>query len=93
MSLAARDIVGVWLSTDGAMRVEMKADGTFDEARRGSARIFHGVWRCDGSHVHFRDPTTGYEATGELRDGALHADGVELRKAQDVSGGAATGAT
>jgi len=32
-------------------------------------------------HVHFRDPATGYEAIGELRNGVLHADGVEFRRA------------
>jgi hypothetical protein len=39
------------------------------------------VWRSDGLRVHFRDPVTGYEAIGELRNGVLHADGVEFRRA------------
>jgi hypothetical protein len=93
MTDATSDVVGLWLSADGRMRVDLKADGTFDEARAGSARTFHGLWRNDGSRVHFRDPTTGYEATGELRDGVLHADGVELRKAAGITDGAATDAT
>ena len=63
------------------MRVDLKADGTFDEARTGSTRTFHGVWRSDGAHIHFRDPSTGYEATEEIRDGVLHADGVDFRRA------------
>ena len=93
MTGAASDVVGVWLSTDGRMRVDLKADGTFDEARAGSARTFHGVWRSDGLRVHFRNPATGYEASGELRDGVLHADGVEFRKTGGISAGAATDAT
>lgn len=75
------DLPGVWLSSDGRMRVQLNADGTFDELRTDSGRAFHGVWRRDGRRVHFRDPTTGYEAIGELRDGVLHADGTEFRKA------------
>jgi hypothetical protein len=74
------DIAGVWLSSDGRMRVQLNADGTFDEVRSGSARTFHGVWRRDGVRVHFRDPATGYEATGELRDGVLYADGCAFRR-------------
>lgn len=75
------DVAGVWLSSDGRMRVQLNADGTFDELRVDSGRAFHGVWRSDGHRVHFRDPTTGYEATGELRDGVLYADGTEFRRA------------
>ena len=81
MTGAAADFVGVWLSTDGRMRVHLKADGTFDEARADSTRTFHGVWRSDRSRVHFHDPATGYEASGELRDGVLQADGVEFHRA------------
>ena len=74
------DIAGVWLSADGRMRVRLNADGTFDEVRIDSGRAFRGVWSRDGHRVHFRDPATGYEATGEFRDGVLHADGTEFRK-------------
>jgi hypothetical protein len=75
------DIAGEWLSADGRMRVRLDADGTFDELRADSGRRFHGLWRSDGLHVHFRDPATGYETIGELRDGVLYADGVAFRKA------------
>ncbi|HSC22328.1 MAG TPA: Atu4866 domain-containing protein [Casimicrobiaceae bacterium] len=76
------DITGDWLSADGRMRVRLGPDGTFDELRTDSGRRFHGIWRSDdGLHVHFRDPATGYEAIGELRDGVLYADGVAFRKA------------
>ena len=74
-------LAGTWISTDGRLRVQLGADGTFDEVRTDSTRTFHGVWRSDGARVHFRDPATGYEATGELREGVLYADGCEFRKA------------
>jgi hypothetical protein len=71
---------GRWISADGRMRVNLNADGTFDEVRTDRARTFHGTYRIDGARIHFRDPATGYEATGELRDDALFADGVEFRR-------------
>jgi Agrobacterium tumefaciens protein Atu4866 len=74
------NVAGMWISIDARMRVELKADGTFDEVRTDSARTFHGLWHCDGTRIHFRDPTTGYEATGTFRDGVLHADGVDFRR-------------
>ena len=80
MTAEAVDAAGVWLSSDRRMRVELKADGTFDEVRADSGRAFHGVWRSEGNRVRFRDPTTGYEAVGELRDGVLYADGTEFRR-------------
>jgi hypothetical protein len=74
------DPAGLWVSTDGRMRVHLKRDGTFDEVRTDSARTFHGLWRREGTNVHFRDPTTGYEAIGELRGDVLYADRTEFRK-------------
>ena len=71
---------GIWISSDARMRVGLKADGTFDEVRTDSGRTFHGVWDRDGARIRFRDPATGYEAIGELRDGVLYADGCEFRK-------------
>ena len=71
---------GVWVSMDGRMRVDMQADGRFDEARSDSVRHFHGTWRIDGARIHFHDPVTGYEASGELREGVLYADGCEFRR-------------
>lgn len=73
-------VAGFWVTADGRMRVQLRADGRFDEVRAGSARTFHGTWRLDGARIHFRDPATGYEATGELRDGVLYADGCEFRR-------------
>lgn len=74
-------LAGLWVSVDGRMRVHLRADGSFEESRTGSARTFHGMYSVDGARIHFRDPTTGYEASGELRDDGFVADGVEFRKA------------
>ena len=72
---------GAWITTDGRMRVELRPDGTFEEARAGSARTYRGTYRVEGTRIHFHDPTTGYEATGEFRDGMMYADGCEFRRA------------
>ena len=71
---------GTWISTDGRMRVHLHADGSFDETRVGSARTYHGTYRIEDTRIHFRDPTTGYEAAGEFREGMMYADGVEFRR-------------
>ena len=71
---------GLWISADGRMRIRLNSDGTFDEVRTGRARTSHGTYRVDGTRIHFRDPVTGYEANGEVRDGIRSADGVEFRR-------------
>jgi hypothetical protein len=71
---------GAWIATDGRMRVRLHPDGRFDESRTGSPRTYHGTYRVDGTLIHFRDPTTGYEAIGEFRGGTMYADGVEFRR-------------
>jgi hypothetical protein len=80
MSDTTAPYTGLWISADGRMRVKLNADGTFDEVRTDRARTFHGTYRIDGARIHFRDPKTGYAATGEWRDGTLFADGVEFRR-------------
>jgi len=62
------------------MRVRLHSDGRFDESRVGSTRTYHGTYRVDGGRIHFHDPATGYQATGEFRDGMMYADGVEFRR-------------
>jgi hypothetical protein len=81
MDADSERLAGEWISSDGRMRVKLNRDGTFDEVRAGSARAFHGFWEYEGSRVRFRDPTTGYEAVGHVRDGVLYADGCEFIRA------------
>jgi len=81
MSDAPLPHTGLWISADGRMRVRLNADGMFDELRTGTGRTFHGTYRIDGARIHFRDPGTGYEGSGEFRDdGVMYADGVEFRR-------------
>lgn len=71
---------GAWISIDGRMRVYLHADGRFDESRVGSARTYHGTYRIEDGRIDFHDPTTGYHAAGEFRDGIMYADGVAFRR-------------
>jgi len=73
--------IGTWTSVDGRMRVRLDPDGTFQEVRSDRAKTYGGTYRIDGCRIRFHDPTSGYEASGEFRDGVLHADGCEFRKA------------
>jgi len=62
------------------MRVRLHPDGRFDESRVDSTKTYRGTYRVEGECIHFHDPTTGYQATGEFRDGTMYADGVEFRR-------------
>jgi hypothetical protein len=73
--------IGTWTSADGRMQVRLDPDGQFHELRSDRAKTFGGTYRIDGCRIHFHDPSTGYRATGEFRDGVMHADGCEFRKA------------
>jgi len=81
--LAGRCItpIGTWISADGRMRVRIEPDGSFEELRTDTGRTYRGTYRVDGTRIHFRDPDTGYEGSGEFRaDGVMYADGVEFRR-------------
>ncbi len=81
MATRPLDPVGAWFSADGRMRVRLDPDGSFEELRIDTGRTYRGTYRVDGARIHFRDPNTGYEGSGEFRDdGVMYADGVEFRR-------------
>ncbi len=80
MTEEAQPYLGVWITGDGLMRVQLKSDGHFDEVRGDNQRTYHGTYRIDGTTIHFHDPNTGYQATGDFRDGVMHAGGCEFRR-------------
>ena len=61
-------------------------------AHRPPARPSRHAIVIEGTRIHFHDPHTGYRATGELRDGVMHAAGCEFRR-ESVSASAAKAAT
>jgi hypothetical protein len=80
MTEEAQSYLGVWITADGLIRVELKSDCHFDELRGDNQHAYHGTYRIDGTTIHFHDPSTGYKATGDLRDGVMHVAGCEFRR-------------
>ncbi|MEW2086763.1 Atu4866 domain-containing protein [Streptomyces sp. NPDC005283] len=65
------DVVGVWVTADGHIRQELRADGRYDEARGTRRSAYSGRYTLTGSHLDYVDDT-GFTATGDIRDGVLH---------------------
>lgn len=81
MTAKAHAYLGIWTTADGRIRVDLKSDGRFEEVRSDDKRTFHGTYRIEGARIHFHDPATGYQTTGEFCDGVMRADGCEFRRA------------
>ncbi|GAA1693921.1 Atu4866 domain-containing protein [Streptomyces yatensis] len=71
------DVVGMWVTADGHIRQELRADGRYDEARGGRASAYTGRYSVRGSHIDYVDDT-GFTATGDVRDGVLHHEHLVL---------------
>lgn len=71
-------VVGMWVTADGRIRQELRADGRYDEARDGRSSAYTGRFRLTGgSHLDYVDDT-GFTATGDIRDGVLHHEHLVL---------------
>ncbi|MCG0289917.1 Atu4866 domain-containing protein [Streptomyces sp. PSAA01] len=71
------DVVGMWVTADGHIRQELRADGRYDEARGRRASAYTGRYSVTGSHIDYVDDT-GFIATGDVRDGVLHHEHLVL---------------
>jgi hypothetical protein len=56
-TVAGKTLVGRWRSADGAVRLEIKTDGTYAGAVAGRKRAAHGTYRVDGTTMILRDDT------------------------------------
>jgi putative ligand-binding protein with streptavidin-like fold len=56
-TVANRALVGRWRSPDGAVRLEIKTDGTYAGAVAGRKRAAHGTYRVHGTTMTLRDDT------------------------------------
>ncbi|AEN14042.1 MULTISPECIES: Atu4866 domain-containing protein [unclassified Streptomyces] len=75
------DVVGMWVTADGHIRQELRADGRYDEARGNRPSAYTGRYTVTGSHLDYVDDT-GFTATGDIRDGVLFHEHLVLRKEQ-----------
>lgn len=69
--------VGMWVTADGLIRQELRADGRYDEARGDRESAYTGGYTVTGDHIDYVDDT-GFTATGDIRDGVLHHEQLVL---------------
>lgn len=71
------DVVGMWVTADGYIRQELRADGRYDEARGDRRSAYTGRYAVTGNHLDYVDDT-GFTATGDIRDGVLYHEHLVL---------------
>ncbi|MEV5842844.1 Atu4866 domain-containing protein [Streptomyces sp. NPDC048179] len=71
------DVTGMWVTADGHIRQELRADGRYDEARGGRRSAYTGSYTVTGRHIDYVDDS-GFTATGDIRDGVLHHEHLVL---------------
>ena len=71
--------VGVWLSEDGTVRLDIFDDGTYDGQVAGRKRHAHGTYHIDGSTMTLSDDSGLYTPV-LLCDGELEMAGYHLSR-------------
>ncbi|WAM14779.1 MULTISPECIES: Atu4866 domain-containing protein [Rhodococcus] len=71
------DVVGMWVTADGFIRQELRADGRYDEARGARRSAYIGSYTVAGNHLDYIDDL-GFTATGDIRDGVLYHEHLVL---------------
>ena len=72
--------VGVWLSEDGTVRLDIFSDGTYDGQVAGRKRHAHGTYFIDGSLMTLSDDS-GLFTPVRLGEGELEMAGYHLSPA------------
>ncbi|MFJ3219631.1 Atu4866 domain-containing protein [Kitasatospora sp. NPDC086801] len=73
------DVVGMWVTADGRIRQELRADGRYDEARDDRRSAYTGRYTVTGRHLDYVDDS-GFTATGDIRDGVLYHEHLVLHR-------------
>lgn len=76
---ADSELVGMWVTSDGHIRLELLPDGRYDEARGERRSAYRGRWLRKGGVVEFFDDS-GFTATGAIENGVLTAGPDRFRK-------------
>lgn len=79
MQSAPHPYVGMWVTADGHIRQELRADGRYDEARGTTASAYTGSYTVHGDHIEYIDDT-GFTATGDVRDDVLFHEHLVLHR-------------
>lgn len=69
--------VGMWVTEDGRIRHELRADGRYVEARGSREAAYQGRYTITGDHIDYVDDT-GFTADGDFIDGVLYHAGMIL---------------
>jgi hypothetical protein len=72
--------VGVWLSEDGTVRLDIFEDGTYDGQVAGRKRHAHGTYHIDGSLMTLSDDS-GLFTPVTMGEGELEMAGYHLNQA------------
>jgi hypothetical protein len=73
----ATEYAGVWLSADGAVRLALTVDGTYERSITGRRQVARGTYREDGTTVLLRDDS-GLRTTATFVGGVLEMAGHDL---------------
>jgi hypothetical protein len=71
--------VGVWLSADDTVRLDISADGTYERSIVGRRRSARGMYRVDGTSLRLVDES-GIRTTVTSSNGGLEMAGYQLEK-------------
>ncbi|WP_249998634.1 Atu4866 domain-containing protein [Actinoplanes sp. M2I2] len=70
----AHQHVGMWVTADGHIRQELRADGRYDEARGERRSAYTGRYEVRGDHIDYWDDS-GFTADGRFDGDVLHHGG------------------
>lgn len=74
------DLVGLWVTENGHIRLELLAGGRYDEARGARRSAYTGRWEIRGPGQLFFADDSGFTATGTVADGTLEVGGDRFRR-------------
>lgn len=83
---AVKAPVGAWSSADGAVRLEIKTDGTYAGKVLGRKRPARGTYRLEGGTLTLSD-ATGLDTTVLVGPGVLEMAGHRLAPATPAASG------
>ncbi|GAA1690666.1 hypothetical protein MMUR_54950 [Mycolicibacterium murale] len=73
-SAAEHPYIGMWVTADGHIRQELRADGRYDEARGSRQSAYTGSYTVSGNQIDYVDDT-GFTADGTFDGDVLHHGG------------------
>jgi len=80
-----RSQIGLWVTADRAVRHELRADGSYVEARGRREAAYTGRYWMEGPHIEYLDDT-GFRADGDFVEGILYHGGMVLTKVETHGG-------